>query len=92
MRRQCPACESGELSVIRLATSTGINCRSCKARTGFHWIFRAVYNLLIVPAFGIVAFLVFLDHGLAIGAAFFLIGFVALNFLAARFAPLEVKT
>ena len=92
MRRRCPACESGELSVLGLATSTGVNCRSCRARIGFHWIFRAVHNFLIVPSFGIVAFLVSLDHGLAIGAAFFVIGFVALNLLAARFAPLGVKT
>ena len=75
-----------------LATSAGVNCRTCKARIGEHWIFRGVYNLLIVPAFGIVAFLVSVDHGLAIGGAFFLIGFVGLNFLAARFAPLEAKT
>ena len=69
-----------------------MTCRSCDTRFGFHWIFAAVFNVLILGPLGIIAFLVALDFGLLAGGALFVVGMVMLNLLAARFGPLVAKT
>jgi hypothetical protein len=88
--RNCPACRTKALPFLWLAWLNRATCQQCKARIGFHWGFAAAFYVgLVVFFIAALPVVVGLDFWGSVAVLF--VGFYVLNFLAARFGPLEQK-
>lgn len=90
MNRKCPNCSSESISVSGLIVSN-VDCSSCRQLVGVHWLFRAIFFVIIFAVTIVTAVIVLADQGLY--AALFMISVPigVIGYIKARFCPLETK-
>ena len=90
MTRRCPHCSSDSIPVSDLILSD-VTCPRCRQRIGVHWLFRAVFFVLVTVTTLLTGFVVAVDQGLYAALLVISVPIGAIGFIKARFSPLVVR-
>ena len=90
LNRKCPNCLNESISVPGLIVSN-VDCTSCRQLVGVHWLFRAVFFVIILAVTAVTTIVVLADQGIYAALLMFSVPIGAIGFVKARFCPLELK-
>ena len=90
LNRKCPNCSSESVSVTKLILSD-VQCPNCGRMVGVHWVFRAIFFVVILVATIIVGLVVLIDQGLYAVLLLVSLPIGAIGFIKARYCPLVVR-
>ena len=68
-----------------------VNCNACGQLVGVHWLFRAVFFVIILAVTSFTVIVVLVDQGLYAALLMITVPIGAIGFIKARFCPLVPK-
>lgn len=90
MNRKCPKCSAESVPVSGLIVSN-VHCPGCGQLVGVHWLFKAVFFVIILAVTLVTIVVVFADQGLYAALLMFSVPIGVIGYIKARFCPLEIK-
>ena len=90
MNRECPNCSTDSISVSGLIVSN-VDCSSCGQLIGVHWLFRAIFFVIIFVVTLVTAIVVLADQGLYAALLMISVPIGVIGYIKARYCPLEIK-
>lgn len=91
LNRNCPNCSSESISVTELIFSDVV-CANCDHVVRVHWLFRAVFHVVILIATILTVVIVLVDQGFYVAILLFTVPIGALGYIKARFSPLVTES
>ena len=88
--RKCPNCSTESISVSELIVSSAL-CSTCGELIGVHWLFRAIFFVIIFVATLVTTVIVLADQGLYAALLMISVPIGVIGYIKARFCPLETK-
>lgn len=90
LNRKCPNCAAESISMSDLIVSNA-DCSSCGELIGVHWLFKAIFFVIIFAVTLVTAVIVLVDQGLYAALLMISVPIGVIGYIKARFCPLETK-
>ena len=68
-----------------------VTCNACGQLVGVHWVFKAVFFVIILAVTSLTVIVVLVDQGVYAALLIFSVPIGAIGFIKARFCPLVLK-